>query len=987
MNNKACHFFRSIRLFHCVVLALGLFTMSCGHSNTDEEVINPADTVKPDDNRFTPVALTLDGALDEPLNFEVLKDGRVFINERKGTLKIFNPIDKSIGIVGTIPVNTKYTSKEGRVTEAEEGFIGFTVDPKFEENHWAYLYYAHPTISKHVLSRWEIKDDKLLAGSEKILLEIPTQREVCCHTGGGMTWDGDGNLYLAVGNNTGNVAEKSQTDERPDRKSWDDQRGSGNTNDLRGKILRIHPTADGSYSIPDGNLFPKGTAKTRPEIYVMGDRNPWRPSIDSKNGWLYWGEVGPDANEDSKTTRMGMDEFNQAKGPGNFGWPYFIGENVGYPMYNYLNDSVSAGKDPEKPINNSVNNTGLNELPPAHAAFISYPYRKSEKFPEVGSGSRCAVGGPIYRHSNFTTAKRPYPKYYEGKWIAADLSRGWIMSISMQKNGDYKGMERFLPSYHPIEPIDIKFGPNGDLYVLEYGSNWFRKSDNAKLVRIEYNAGNRTPLVHASADKSGGTLPLTVKLSSEGTKDFDGDPLKYDWAVTADSGTAIHYSEANPTLNLDKPGTYTAILTVTDTAGAKNSQSVKIVAGNAPPVIELSIKGNKTFFFPGKPIGYDIKVSDKEDGKIDPAQVAASIDYASQGFDYAELIQGQRSVDASTRFAVAKALINSADCNNCHHLDTKSIGPEFVEIAAKYKPKFEWALDSLPRKMRSGGSGVWGAVNMPAHPSLSLNDARTIVNYILSSDQKSIRTLPLAGNFAPKIPEDDNGKGTVIIRAAYTDKSAKGSAPLTSEEVKVLRSQQLSPGSADVIKNADIAIQMMFAVSTNIVPRSNGYIGFKQIDLTGIQQLELSAAASPRQGFVGGVIEVRLDKPDGDLLGQVNIVSVNPTFPGMTANTAQNNGGAKAPAAGQQPAAPGAAKPVAKPAAAPPPAAAKKPAAPFNPFAARPGIKTDIKATTGEHDIYFVFKNPTAKADDLLMSFSNIKFNNEKLPEPVVPTK
>ena len=51
-----------------------------------------------------------------------------------------------------------------------------------------------------------------------------------------------------------------------------------------------------------------------------------------------------------------------------------------------------------------------------------------------------------------------------------------------EENGDYKAMERFLPSYQPIEPIDIKFGPNGDLYVLEYGSNWFRKSDNSKLV-------------------------------------------------------------------------------------------------------------------------------------------------------------------------------------------------------------------------------------------------------------------------------------------------------------------------------------------------------------------------------------------------------------------------------------------------------------------------------------------------------------------------
>jgi len=952
------------RLFHLIALVFCLHTISCKQPYTDEE-INPADTIKPDENRFTPVTLTTEGALDEPMNFEVLKDGRVYINERKGDLKVFNPVDKSVSLVGSIPVNTKYTSKEGVVSEAEEGFIGFTVDPHFEDNHWAYLYYAHPTISKHVLSRWEIVNDKLVAGSEKIVLEIPTQRETCCHTGGGMTWDKAGDLYLAVGNNTGNVAEKSQTDERPDRKNWDDQRGSGNTNDLRGKILRIHPEKDGSYTIPDGNLFAKGTPKTRPEIYIMGDRNPWRPSIDSKTGWLYWGEVGPDANEDTRTTRMGMDEFNQARGPGFFGWPYFIGENVAYPMYNYLNDSVSPGKDPAKPTNFSVNNTGLTELPPAQPAFISYPYRNSEKYPLVGSGGRCAVGGPIYHSSNFKGAKRPFPGYYNGKWIVADLSRGWILAISMKKNGDYKSMEKFLPTYQPIEPIDIKFGPSGDLYVLEYGSNWFRKSDNSKLVRIEYNSGNRTPIVQASANTNGGVVPLSVQLSSKGTKDFDGDSLKYEWVITGDGKTTASYHEANPSTVFSQPGEYLATLTVTDPQGAKNSKSVRIVAGNTSPEIGINLSGNQTFFFPGRPFNYDIKVSDKEDGIVDPHQVAASIDYTSEGFDYAELIQGQRSVDASTKFAVAIAMINKVDCNNCHHLDTKSVGPMFIEIADKYKSKQAWALDSLPRKIRSGGSGVWGTVNMPAHPSITLNDARTIVSYILNSNQKTISTLPLKGTYTPKIPTGDNGKGSLVIRAAYTDKGAKESALLTTDKTKILRSHKLSPGAADIVSNAEISLQTMFAVSLNIIPKTNGYIGYKQIDFTGIQQIEISAMAFPSMGFVGGTIEIRLDKPDGDVLGQANIVASNPSF--MVADSAQNAGGTKGKAAK---------------AAAP---AKKKTKAPlilsddFNPFAGM-SSKLDIKPISGLHDVYFVFKNDKANADAQLMSVSNIQFNNEKKP-------
>lgn len=97
-------------------------------------------TAKPDDNRFTPVVLTQTGDFDEPMNFEVTKDGRVFVNERKGVLKVYDPITKTVKVVGTIPVNTKYTSAEGVVTEAEEGFMGFTLDPDFDQNNYAYLF-------------------------------------------------------------------------------------------------------------------------------------------------------------------------------------------------------------------------------------------------------------------------------------------------------------------------------------------------------------------------------------------------------------------------------------------------------------------------------------------------------------------------------------------------------------------------------------------------------------------------------------------------------------------------------------------------------------------------------------------------------------------------------------------------------------------------------------------------------------------------------
>ena len=318
----------------------------------------------------------------------------------------------------------------------------------------------------------------------------------------------------------------------------------------------IHPEDDGTYTIPEGNLFPDGTPKTRSEIYTMGHRNPWRISIDSQTGYIYWGEVGPDAGKDGEQGSRGYDEFNQAKGPGFFGWPYFIGDNQPYADYDYATDSIYGLFDANKPINTSPNNTGIQELPPAQKAFIWYPYAYSEEFPLLGSAGRNATGGPVFRATDFPKSDKRFPAYYEGKWLIIDFMRGWIMSVTMDANGDYVSMEPFLPTASFQSAIDIQFSPDGDLYVLEYGSAWFRGNDNALIKRVQYNGGNRPPVVQASADKTAGALPLTLQLSSEGTTDYDKDKLNYEWTIVAEDGSSEIIKKANPTVTLEEEGLY-----------------------------------------------------------------------------------------------------------------------------------------------------------------------------------------------------------------------------------------------------------------------------------------------------------------------------------------------------------------------------------------------------------------------------------------------
>jgi cytochrome c len=896
-------------------------------------------------------------------------------------------------VIASIPVSTKYTSKEGKVSEAEDGLLGVVQDPNFEQNHWIYLYYSpEGSEAKNIVARYELRGTELVMSSKKVLLEIAVQREECCHTGGGMVFDDKGNLYLSTGDNTSpRVSGFTPIDERPGREPWDAQKSSSNTNDLRGKIIRIHPETDGGYTIPEGNLFPKGTPKTRPEIYVMGLRNPWRLSIDSKTGFLYWGEVGPDMKDSVGLGPDGFDDFNQARKAGNYGWPYFVGNNAAYWDRDFATGQPGERFNPAKPVNNSPNNTGLTELPPAQGALIWYSYKASREFPLMGSGGRSAVGGPIFHKTNFKNAGRLFPDYYEGKWFITDFIRGWIMAVTMDEQSKYVSMERFMPDERFDSPIDMKFGADGDLYLLEYGSAWFKGNDNARLVRIEYNGGNRKPVVQLTADKTAGALPLKVSFSAEGSKDFDKDALTYEWRVTSASGGPFKLStQANPIFTFDQAGVYTATLTVTDAKGEKSSKTMEIKAGNEPPVVAFDItKGNKTFFFPDQEIDYAVSVSDKEDGslangKINPTQIAVSIDYMPEGFDMVGIAQGHRNADASARFATGLKLIEASDCKACHTIDKKSVGPAYKQVAEKYKGD-KGATDLLAKKVISGGSGVWGEVSMSAHPQLSLTDATQMVKYILSlSDEKADpKSLPVKGSYTTKIPEGESDKGYYVLRAAYADKGTKLLPSLTSEDVVILRNPVVMPDHADKSKG----MEMTTAQNKSFyVLGPEAYLAYTKIDLTSISQIEIFAQATTRIDAAGGTIEVHLDSPTGKLIGKTPVVEVKDPVraPSTTSSTSVAPGnktassdthGSNSPA-GDRGNAPNTTSRTAGDAKITGNQAAQNVNNSMVAMLRRrsPSVKADITSTSGVHDVYLVFKNNKAGVNQVLMQLSAFQF-------------
>lgn len=435
----------------------------------------------PDEAHLTRNILLDSTYVSEPMELAIAKDGAVFFIERMGKVQMYDQNTKEVKIIGEIPVYHDY----------EDGLLGLTLDPDFSSNRWLYLMYSAPgEVFEYHISRFALNNAGMLdMGSEKVMVRVHEEHSKSNHTGGSMAFDPTGNLFISIGDNTNPFGDSygyAPIDERADSPDFDAQRSSGNTNDLRGKILRIHPEKDASYTIPEGNLFPRDGSKGRPEIFVMGTRNSFRISIDPKTSWLYWGDVGPDAGKDSIQGTRGYDEINQARKSGNFGWPYFVGNNKAYNDVDFVTGAIGGTFDPKAPVNASPRNTGAKKLPPARPAFIYYPYVKSSQFPLVGEGGRTAMAGPVYHYDRDLPSDIKLPRYFDGGIFIYEWMRNWIMVVRTDGNGDYSGMEQFMPSTDFDKIIDMELGPDGALYILEYGKNWYSPNRNASLSRLEY---------------------------------------------------------------------------------------------------------------------------------------------------------------------------------------------------------------------------------------------------------------------------------------------------------------------------------------------------------------------------------------------------------------------------------------------------------------------------------------------------------------------
>ncbi|MGM9510435.1 PQQ-dependent sugar dehydrogenase [Larkinella sp. GY13] len=845
-------------------------------------------TEAPDEHRFRKVDLT--GNLRDLIELDIAPNGDVYYIGHRGELYVHRIATKENKLLGKIDPQP-----------SEATLQAIALDPGFMQNRHLYLYYAPKTRKNvNVLSRFTLRGDSLDLSSEKMMLEVSDSWE-CCHSGGGMTFDRHGNLYLTTGDNTNPFGTNfAPLDERPGREIFDAQRSAGNTHDLRGKILRIHPEPDGTYTIPKGNLFADSKdTLTRPEIYVMGCRNPFKVTVDQDTDFVYWSEIGPDASDTESRGPRGYDELNQARKAGNHGWPFFIGNNEPYAKVDFTKDSVLFQFDPQHPTNTSVNNTGLRDLPPAQPAFLAYPYDVSTEHPELGSGGRTLVAGPIYYFDPKNPSPIKFPAYFDRKLFLGEWMRNWMKTVSFDDQKNLKAIESFMPSTAFRKPIAMRFGPDGALYLIEFGALWGGNSDS-RLVRIEYIAGNRPPVAKLEKTTEAGGVPLPVQFSAKNSLDYDkNDQLAYRWFI---NGKPLSQTTADLSYTFRKPGNYRVKLVVSDRAGLRSATETVVNAGNNPPKVTIELAEPGRLYGPA--VSYRTKVEDAEDGRVDPARIQVKLTYLPTRKTVSLSEKGELTLPNQRGYT----WIEENDCKACHALNDKSVGPSFREIAVKYQPKKNdpALIEQLSKKILKGGSGVWGPTNMSAHPQLSDEVTSEMVRYILSlSDEKTEKKVPAEGKFST----DPAAHGTYVLTATYTDKGNKTARPLTRQSTVVLRPPVLTAQDFDAhyeLQRSDILYDIHKA----------GWVMMRQFNLTGIHAIDFTLATETK----GTSIEVRLDSPSGELLGEMD-----------------------APATGKR----------------------------------RVWVEKTlpIKPVTGEHDVYIVFRNRLTVVD--LMEVKEVRFRKD----------
>ena len=584
---------------------------------------------------------TVFGGLTCPTNFRFSPDGRVFVAEKSGIIKVFDSLND------TTP--TVFADLRGEVDDYwDRGLLGLALDPNFPTSPYVYVLYTYdagpgqqapiwndvcPTppgatsdgcVVTGRLARLTANGDTM-TGEQQILITDWCQ-QFPSHSVGDLQFGSDGALYATAGEGSnfinvdvgqwGGTMPDANNPFTPKNPCGDPpggvggdmaapsaeggalraqslQRTAGPTV-LNGTVIRVDPASgDG---MPD-NPLAGGSDENAARIVADGLRNPFRFTFRPGTNDLWIGDVGWNDWEEINHDPAPTDHVV------NFGWPCYEGDGR-QASYESFADHICTDL------------YGLEGSDPPDPGEAETPYYVYSHWASVVDGDGCPIGSSAIAGMAFY-ASGTYPSSYSGALFFADHSRNciWVMPEGADGLPDPTAVSPFASP--AAGPVDLEIGPGGDLYYAGY--------DDGTIRRIQYFSANQPPIVAATATPQGGPTPLMVNFDASASHDPDGDPLTYSWDLDGD-GIFGDSTVAKPAYEYDTEGVFHPSVRVSDDQGGTTRSSLfTITPGNTPPVPIIDIPTSSLTWAVGDDLAFSGHASDNEDGTEPASRLSWSV--------------------------------------------------------------------------------------------------------------------------------------------------------------------------------------------------------------------------------------------------------------------------------------------------------------------------------------------------------------------------
>jgi PKD repeat protein len=583
--------------------------------------------------------------LTNPTVVRFAPDGRVFVAEKSGLIKVFDSLSDSQPEV--------FADLRTQVHNFwDRGLLGLALDPGFPANPYVYALYAHDAAIGGTAPRWGtpgatsdgcpnppgatgdgcVVSGRLsrltasgnsMVGPEQVLIEDWCQ-QYPSHSTGALDFGSDGALYVSGGDGASfNFVDYGQ-DGSPVNPCGDplgpmwpmtiagaeggalrsqDLRTPGDPTSLDGALLRVDPATGAG--LPD-NPNAGSTNPNARRIVADGLRNPFRFGVRPGTGEVWIGDVGWGTWEEIQRLQ------NPTAAMVNFGWPCYEGSYPG-------GSTRQGGYD-------AANLSICENLYAAGSSAVQAPLYAWNHGSKVVPGEVCPTGSSSAAGIAFAPADSPYPSEYRGALFFADYSRDCIWAMLPGADGvpDPTQIRTFAggttgnpdnpgdPGF--ANPVYLQFGPGGELFFADF--------DRGTISRVIHTAANQPPTAVASGTPTTGDAPLTVQFDGSGSSDPDpGDSLTYAWDLDGD-GQYDDATAVNPSHTYTSQGVYTASLRVTDTRGATGTATVTINVGNTPPNATITSPAQGTTWRVGDVIQFAGGATDAQDGPLAASQLS-----------------------------------------------------------------------------------------------------------------------------------------------------------------------------------------------------------------------------------------------------------------------------------------------------------------------------------------------------------------------------